>query len=136
MRGRCRCRARWSSEPAARALVEPVRGASSPSGSQLPRHKRHELLALPPLTALWKTVLMQFGQKLHTGAMLVGLSFLLGGCASVSSTSNSSTLDHLLADPALNGATVSVMVRDARSGNTLYNTTRARGWCRPPTSSC
>lgn len=63
---------------------------------------------------------MQFGQKLHTGAMLVGLSFLLGGCASVSSTSNSSTLDHLLADPALNGATVSVMVRDARSGNTLY----------------
>ncbi|MFL1476041.1 D-alanyl-D-alanine carboxypeptidase/D-alanyl-D-alanine endopeptidase [Pseudomonas grimontii] len=59
---------------------------------------------------------MHFGRWLH----LLCLSVLLGGCASVLQPSTSSTLDHLLADPALNGATVSVMVRDARSGSTLY----------------
>ncbi|CRL99129.1 D-alanyl-D-alanine carboxypeptidase DacC precursor [Pseudomonas sp. 24 R 17] len=48
------------------------------------------------------------------------LSVLLGGCASVSTTSTPATLDQLLADPAFNGATVSVMVRDARNGDTLY----------------
>ncbi len=61
---------------------------------------------------------MQLGKWIHTSAMLVGLSFLLGGCASVSPTSNS--LDQLLTDPALHGASVSLMVRDARSGATLY----------------
>lgn len=61
---------------------------------------------------------MQLGRWLHTGTMWVGLSFLLGGCASVSQTP--ATLDRLLTDPALNGASVSVVVRDARSGNTLY----------------
>ncbi|MFT0476651.1 D-alanyl-D-alanine carboxypeptidase/D-alanyl-D-alanine-endopeptidase [Pseudomonas antarctica] len=61
---------------------------------------------------------MQLGRWIHTSAMLVGLSFLLGGCASVSPTSNG--LDQWLADPALQGATVSLVVRDARSGNTLY----------------
>lgn len=59
---------------------------------------------------------MHFGRWLY----LLCLSILLGGCASVSQPSTSSTLDRLLADPALNGATVSVMVRDARSGGTLY----------------
>ncbi|MCF5054604.1 D-alanyl-D-alanine carboxypeptidase/D-alanyl-D-alanine-endopeptidase [Pseudomonas syringae] len=59
---------------------------------------------------------MHFGRWLH----LLCWSFLLGGCASVSSTPTPATLDHLLADPAFNGATVSVMVRDARSGSTLY----------------
>ena len=63
---------------------------------------------------------MQFGNWIHTSTMLVGLSFLLGGCASVSQTSSQTTLDTLLADPALHGATVSLMVRDARNGNTLY----------------
>jgi D-alanyl-D-alanine carboxypeptidase/D-alanyl-D-alanine-endopeptidase (penicillin-binding protein 4) len=71
---------------------------------------------LRPLMALRNTVLMHFGRWLH----LLCLSVLLGGCASVLQPSTSSTLDHLLADPALNGATVSVMVRDARSGSTLY----------------
>jgi D-alanyl-D-alanine carboxypeptidase/D-alanyl-D-alanine-endopeptidase (penicillin-binding protein 4) len=52
--------------------------------------------------------------------MLVGLGFLLGGCASVSPTSTPATIDHLLADPAFNGGTVSLMVRDARTGKTLY----------------
>ena len=66
--------------------------------------------------ALRNTVLMHFGRWLH----LLCLSVLLGGCASVSQPSTPSTLDHLLADPVLNGATVSVMVRDARSGSTLY----------------
>jgi D-alanyl-D-alanine carboxypeptidase/D-alanyl-D-alanine-endopeptidase (penicillin-binding protein 4) len=75
-----------------------------------------ELLALPPLTALRNTILMHFGRWLN----LLCLSFLLGGCASVSPTSTPATLDHVLADPALNGATVSLMVRDARSGTTLY----------------
>ena len=59
---------------------------------------------------------MHFGRWLH----LLYVSFLLGGCASVSPSSTPSRLDHLLADPALNGSTVSVMVRDARSGTTLY----------------
>lgn len=63
---------------------------------------------------------MHFGRWLHNGALLVGLSFLLGGCASVSSISTPATLDKVLADPALHGASVSLMVRDARSGSTLY----------------
>lgn len=63
---------------------------------------------------------MQFGKWVHTSTMLVGLSFLLGGCASVSHTSTQASLEQLLADPALHGATVSLMVRDARNGNTLY----------------
>lgn len=66
--------------------------------------------------ALRNTLLMHFGRWLH----LLCLSVLLGGCASVSHPSTPSTLDQLLADPVLNGATVSVMVRDARSGSTLY----------------
>ncbi|AZE98521.1 D-alanyl-D-alanine carboxypeptidase [Pseudomonas orientalis] len=63
---------------------------------------------------------MHFAKWLHTSTLLVGLSFLLGGCASVSQTSTPATLDKLLADPALQGATVSLMVRDARTGSTLY----------------
>jgi len=63
---------------------------------------------------------MHFGRWLHNGALLVGLSLLLGGCASVSPTSTPATLDKVLADPALHGASVSLMVRDARSGSTLY----------------
>lgn len=63
---------------------------------------------------------MYFGKWFHTSTLLVGLSFLLGGCASVSPTSTPATLDKLLSDPALQGATVSLMVRDARSGATLY----------------
>lgn len=63
---------------------------------------------------------MHLGRWIHTSAMLVGLSFLLGGCASVSQTSTQATLNQLLADPALHGATVSLTVRDARSGATLY----------------
>ncbi|MDQ0650563.1 D-alanyl-D-alanine carboxypeptidase/D-alanyl-D-alanine endopeptidase [Pseudomonas cedrina] len=59
---------------------------------------------------------MHFGKWLYTSVML----FLLGGCASVSQTSTQVTLDTLLADPALQGATVSLTVRDARTGNTLY----------------
>lgn len=58
---------------------------------------------------------MPFAKLIVTSALL----FLLGGCASVSQTSIPAALDHLLADPALQGATVSLMVRDDR-GNTLY----------------
>ena len=63
---------------------------------------------------------MHFGKWFHTSTLLVGLSFVLGGCASVSQTSTPATLDKLLSDPALQGATVSLMVRDARTGTTLY----------------
>jgi D-alanyl-D-alanine carboxypeptidase/D-alanyl-D-alanine-endopeptidase (penicillin-binding protein 4) len=63
---------------------------------------------------------MHFGRWLHTSALLVGLSLLLGGCASVSHPATPATLDQLLADPALRGATVSLTVRDVRSGDTLY----------------
>lgn len=63
---------------------------------------------------------MYFGKWTHTSCMLVGLSLLLGGCASVSQTSSPAIIEHLMADPALNGATVSLTVRDARSGSTLY----------------
>jgi len=63
---------------------------------------------------------MYFGKWIPTSGMLVGLSLLLGGCASVSQTSTPTIIDQLMADPALNGATVSLMVRDARSGRTLY----------------
>jgi serine-type D-Ala-D-Ala carboxypeptidase/endopeptidase (penicillin-binding protein 4) len=57
--------------------------------------------------------LMPFGKLIYTSALLL----LLSGCASVSQTTS---LDQLLADPALHGATVSLTVRDARSGNMLY----------------
>lgn len=63
---------------------------------------------------------MQFAQWIRASGMLVGFTLLLGGCATASKTSTSETLDRLLADPALHGATVSLMVRDAKSGNTLY----------------
>ena len=59
---------------------------------------------------------MPFAKLIYASAVL----FLLGGCASVSQTSTQATLDQLLADPALQGATVSLMVRDARNGDTLY----------------
>ncbi|WP_339533124.1 D-alanyl-D-alanine carboxypeptidase/D-alanyl-D-alanine endopeptidase [Pseudomonas mucidolens] len=62
---------------------------------------------------------MRLGQWIHTGALLVGLGLLLGGCATTSNTTEQA-LDQLLADPALAGASVSLMVRDARSGSTLY----------------
>lgn len=62
---------------------------------------------------------MQWGRWIHTSAMLVGVSLLLGGCATPSNT-REQALDQLLADPALAGASVSLMVRDARSGSTLY----------------
>ena len=63
---------------------------------------------------------MRLGRWIHAGAMALGFGLLLGGCASPSTTGTGPTLDQLLADPALHGATVSLMVRDARSGNTLY----------------
>jgi len=63
---------------------------------------------------------MRLGRWTHAGGMLLGLSLLLGGCATAPTPSTRQALDHLLADPALNGASVSLMVRDARSGNTLY----------------
>jgi D-alanyl-D-alanine carboxypeptidase/D-alanyl-D-alanine-endopeptidase (penicillin-binding protein 4) len=63
---------------------------------------------------------MQFGRWTHARGLLVGLSLLLGGCATASKTSTGEALDRLLADPALQGASVSLMVRDARSGSTLY----------------
>ena len=63
---------------------------------------------------------MQLGRWIHTSAMLVGLSLLLGGCATPSKTATGQSLDQLLADPALHGASVSLMVRDASSGATLY----------------
>lgn len=63
---------------------------------------------------------MRLGRWTHAGGLLLGLSLLLGGCATAPKTSTSATLDQLLADPALHGASVSLMVRDARSGSTLY----------------
>jgi len=63
---------------------------------------------------------MRLGRWIHASALVLGVGLLLGGCATPSTTSTGRSLDQLLADPALNGATVSLMVRDARSGNTLY----------------
>ncbi|MGY2289381.1 D-alanyl-D-alanine carboxypeptidase/D-alanyl-D-alanine endopeptidase [Pseudomonas sp. SDO528_S397] len=62
---------------------------------------------------------MQFGRWLHTSGLL-GLSMLLGACATPSTTSTTAHLDRLLADPALQGASVALMVREAGSGNTVY----------------
>ncbi|NVZ68968.1 D-alanyl-D-alanine carboxypeptidase/D-alanyl-D-alanine endopeptidase [Pseudomonas costantinii] len=63
---------------------------------------------------------MRLGRWIHTSAMVLGFGLLLAGCATPSKTATGHSLDQLLADPALHGATVSLMVRDARSGNTLY----------------
>ncbi|MFC6296304.1 D-alanyl-D-alanine carboxypeptidase/D-alanyl-D-alanine-endopeptidase [Pseudomonas sp. CCM 7893] len=63
---------------------------------------------------------MRLGRWTHASGMLLGLSLLLGGCATAPTPSTRQALDRLLADPALNGASVSLMVRDARSGSTLY----------------
>lgn len=63
---------------------------------------------------------MRLGRWIQAGAMALGLGVLLGGCATSSNTASGQRLDQLLADPALHGATVSLTVRDARSGATLY----------------
>ena len=63
---------------------------------------------------------MRLGRWIYASAMFLGVGLLLGGCATASRYSTDQALDRLLADPALGGATVSLMVRDARSGNTLY----------------
>ncbi|OIN48557.1 D-alanyl-D-alanine carboxypeptidase/D-alanyl-D-alanine-endopeptidase [Pseudomonas azotoformans] len=63
---------------------------------------------------------MRLGRWIHASALALGFGLLLGGCATPSTTSTGRSLDQLLADPVLHGATVSLMVRDARSGNTLY----------------
>ena len=54
---------------------------------------------------------MRLGRWTHAGGLLLGLSLLLGGCATAPKTSTSASLDQLLADPALHGASVSLMVR-------------------------
>ncbi|KWU51282.1 MULTISPECIES: D-alanyl-D-alanine carboxypeptidase/D-alanyl-D-alanine endopeptidase [Pseudomonas] len=63
---------------------------------------------------------MQWGRWIHAGAMALGFGLLLSGCATPSKTAGGQGLDQLLADPALHGASVSLMVRDAKSGATLY----------------
>ncbi|MPR00889.1 D-alanyl-D-alanine carboxypeptidase/D-alanyl-D-alanine-endopeptidase [Pseudomonas sp. MAFF 212408] len=63
---------------------------------------------------------MRLRRWIHASAMALGFGLLLAGCATPSSTGTGQSLDALLADPALYGATVSLTVRDARSGNTLY----------------
>ncbi|PHN26200.1 D-alanyl-D-alanine carboxypeptidase/D-alanyl-D-alanine-endopeptidase [Pseudomonas sp. ICMP 460] len=63
---------------------------------------------------------MRLRRWIHASAMALGFGLLLAGCATPSSTGTGRSLDALLADPALYGATVSLTVRDARSGNTLY----------------
>lgn len=63
---------------------------------------------------------MRLGRWIHASAMTLAFGLLLGGCATSSKTASGPSLDQLLADPALHGATVSLMVRDARSGTTLY----------------
>jgi len=63
---------------------------------------------------------MRLGRWTHASGMLLGLSLLLGGCATAPKTATSEGLDRLLADPALHGATVSLMVRDGQSGSILY----------------
>jgi D-alanyl-D-alanine carboxypeptidase/D-alanyl-D-alanine-endopeptidase (penicillin-binding protein 4) len=52
--------------------------------------------------------------------MALGFGLLLSGCATPSKTAGGHNLDQLLADPALHGASVSLMVRDANTGATLY----------------
>lgn len=57
--------------------------------------------------------------RLRASWILLSLS-ILGGCANGLKTTSVSGIDLLMTDPALNGANVSLMVRDARSGKTLY----------------
>lgn len=63
---------------------------------------------------------MRSEQGLPTRCALLFLSLLLSGCVNGLATSSSASIDQLMSDPALDGATVSLMVRDARSGSTLY----------------
>ena len=63
---------------------------------------------------------MRLGRWIHASAMALAFGLLLGGCATPSNTGTGHSIDQLLTDPALQGATVSLMVRDARSGSTLY----------------
>ncbi|NVZ49588.1 D-alanyl-D-alanine carboxypeptidase/D-alanyl-D-alanine-endopeptidase [Pseudomonas sp. B6002] len=63
---------------------------------------------------------MRLGRWIQASAMALGFGVLLGGCATSSNTASGQRLDQMLADPALHGATVSLTVRDARSGATLY----------------
>jgi D-alanyl-D-alanine carboxypeptidase/D-alanyl-D-alanine-endopeptidase (penicillin-binding protein 4) len=63
---------------------------------------------------------MRLARWIHTSATALVFGLLLSGCATPSTTATGHSLDQLLADPALHGASVSLLVRDARSGATLY----------------
>lgn len=63
---------------------------------------------------------MQLGRIFHPAGWLLALTLIIGGCATAPQPSITTRLDTLLQDPALQGATVSLMVRDAQSGQTLY----------------
>jgi len=63
---------------------------------------------------------MRLARWIHTSATALVFGLLLSGCATPSKTATGHSLDQLLADPALHGASVSLLVRDARSGATLY----------------
>lgn len=58
--------------------------------------------------------------RLSARGLLLALSLSLGACATSPQDRWGATLDQVLADPALEGATVSLTVRDADSGALLY----------------
>lgn len=58
--------------------------------------------------------------RLSARGLLLALSLSLGACATSLQDRWGASLDQLLADPALQGATVSLSVRDAESGAVLY----------------
>lgn len=51
---------------------------------------------------------------------MLSLSIVLSGCANGLNTSGTTRIDQLMTDPVLNGASVSLMVRDVHSGKTIY----------------
>lgn len=70
--------------------------------------------------AMHKRTFMITRKCFYRGGLAIALALLLSACASVPRSESVNTLDQLLNDPVLEGSLVSLTVRDADTGTSLY----------------